>query len=194
MPFIFYVNTGWIIMVKKESKVFQARFTNISQFEYIFKTTENVRKDLENQFGACTKNQAIYHIFKIFNNGHELGIKNPEDDENEKIIDFYDQPEQKERIAGLLEKKHLTLSEQSELLILAKSFDPPFLITKIDSIKKAIRIYYLKTEEEVVKLEEEKPLESYYCGDCKEIHYSRGDFYLKHLEFATEYISEEVEK
>ena len=179
----------------KGSKVFQARFTNLKQFEYIHKTTENVRRELENQFGSCSKNQAVYHIFKIFNNGHEIGMKNPEAIENEEVVNFYDQPEQKERVISLLEQKHLTLSEQTELITLAESFNPSFQIINLNDIKSAIRIYYLKTEPEPSEFEEEeKPLETYYCGECECIHYNRGVNYSKHLEFAIEYSSEENNK
>ena len=166
---------------------------------YCRKTITNLKKELMTETGRfdIALKHILYELCQRNNNGYGIDIEIPKDasPKEQEIVDFYELPEQKERIANMIEQKHLCVSEQQELMTLALSFNPSFDLINSNDVKEALKIYYLKTNSEPMEIEpkSEEYLESYYCGECKEIHFNRGVNYLEHLIFKTEYIPEIID-
>lgn len=161
---------------------------------YCRKTMANVKMKLMTDSGkfSIALKHILFELCLKYNNGYGTDIKTPEVIKTEEVRDFYNEPDQMERIKSLIEKKSLNIEKQRELRTLAESLNPAFKINSTDDARRAIRIYYLKTEEEPEPtIIIENPMDSmdsndsYYCNECNRIHYSRGIFYKEHKKFAT---------
>ena len=68
----------------KPSKTFQARFTNMISYDYIWDTVRAVQREREDRTGSCTIGEALLFVFRKFNNGRGTKTIN-----EEKIMPYY---------------------------------------------------------------------------------------------------------